>query len=175
MNTDSSKSEFNLDYELSDNPDNFHHFLNGIQNAYWAENIQLKTFPRWALLAHSQELRKSVLDYILMTAGHVQQIENIFEILAQKTRGKIDTVLKDVMQKSEQNAENRVIMSTTADSVIIKGLCEIALYQIEIYEKLNAMAKAFNHQKISELIEKTLKEEHEFFRYFQKLRDRITK
>ena len=175
MKTNSVNPEFAQEHELTNNSENFNYFLNDIQNAYWAENIQLKTFPKWALLANSQELRKSVLDYILLTAGHVQHIENIFEILAQKAKGKIDNALKDVLHRSEILAENTALLATTADSAIIKALCEIVSYQIEIYEKLNSAAKTFKQQSISELIEKTLKEEYEIFKYFVKLRDRISK
>ncbi|MCF2447731.1 DUF892 family protein [Dyadobacter sp. CY345] len=174
MKTDSPRSEFDQHYEIANNPETFHFFLSNIQHVYWAENIQLKTFSKWALLVNSQELRKSVLDYMLVTAGQVQHIEHIFEILAQKTKGKIDTTLSDLIRDIEIITENTKTAASAADSVIVKALCEIASYQIEVYEKLNSLAKRLKHYKISELIEKTLKEEHEIFRYFQNFGTRLT-
>ena len=163
----------NTELELIKNSERFNYFLNDIQNAYWAENIQLKIFPRWASLANSQELRNSVLDYILMTAEQVHHIEYIFEIFAQQARGKIDTVLREVIHNSEMTAEATSQLPKTADSVILKHLCEIVSYQIDMYQKLYSAAKMFKQQVVSELIEKTLSQELEIFRCFQKLRNKL--
>lgn len=174
MKTDSPRSEFDQHYEICSNPEAFRSFLNKIENVYWAENIQLKTFSKWALLVTSPELRKSVLDYLLITAGQVQHIEQIFEILAQETKGKIDTALNDLLHEIEVLTESTVLLASTADFLIVKALCKIASYQIDVYEKLNSMAKKLKQYKISELIEKTLGEEHEIFRYFQNFGMKLT-
>lgn len=165
--------EFNKVDGLNNN-ENLDDILHDIQKIYWSENIQLKTFPKWALLANSQELRKSVLDYILLTAGHVYYIESIFEILARDVKGKIDSALWDVLRQSDINAEDHMKRTRTADDIMVRALCDILSYQIKIYENLKRTAVGSNLVSIYKLIEKALNEKNEIFDCFTKLKNKIS-
>src|SRR6187549_3758085 len=59
-------------------------FEDGLKDIYWAEKALTKALPKMAKNASSQELVNALGDHLAETEGHVDRVEQVFEILGKK-------------------------------------------------------------------------------------------
>src|SRR3954468_705095 len=63
-------------------------FLDELREAYDAEKQLVKALPKMAKAATSTELRQAFVDHLEETNGHVTKLEQVFEGLGEKAKGK---------------------------------------------------------------------------------------
>jgi ferritin-like metal-binding protein YciE len=63
-------------------------FVEEIRDLYDAEKQLVRALPKMAKAANSEELRDVFREHLEVTKGQVQRLEQIFEMMDQKARGK---------------------------------------------------------------------------------------
>src|SRR6476660_2243488 len=63
-------------------------YIDELKDLYSAENQLVKALPKMAKAANSDELRQGFEEHLEQTRGHVQRLEQIFEMLGENPKGK---------------------------------------------------------------------------------------
>jgi len=63
-------------------------FLDELRDSYDAEKQLTKALPKLAKAATSPELRQAFESHLEETRGHVERLEQVFELLDEKAKGK---------------------------------------------------------------------------------------
>src|SRR5438046_5925929 len=64
-------------------------YVNELRDLYNAENQLIKALPKMAKGASSDQLKEAFEKHLEQTKGHVQRLEQVFQELGEKTKGKI--------------------------------------------------------------------------------------
>lgn len=136
--------------------DLFVHFLRDI---YFAEKQILKTLPKMARKADSDDLRKAFEDHHTETEGHIETLEKIFELMDLKPRGVTCEAIQGIL------SEGAEIMSEAEtpdarDAGMIAAAQAVEHYEITRYGTMIAWAKQLNKPEIEALLKQTLDQEY---------------
>src|ERR1700748_3974847 len=71
-------------------------FIEQLQDIYWAEQKLVKTLPKLADAAHSDELRDAFDSHLAETETHVTRLEQVFDLLGEKAKAKECPALKGI-------------------------------------------------------------------------------
>jgi ferritin-like metal-binding protein YciE len=140
-------------------PGTFHDaFLDELKDSYDAEKQLTKALPKLAKAATSAELRDAFESHLEETRGHVERLEQVFELLEEKARGKhCDGIAGIIEEGSSVMGEG--FDETTMDACLIASGQRAEHYEIAAYGTLVAWAKTMGHDEVAVLLEETLNEE----------------
>ena len=133
-------------------------FLDELRDSYDAERQLLKALPKLAKTATSPELRDAFESHLEETRGHVDLLEQVFEGLGEKVRGKHCEGIAGIIEEGKQ------IMSedfdeATMDACLIAAGQRAEHYEMAAYGTLIAWARAMGHAEAAGLLEEILEEE----------------
>jgi ferritin-like metal-binding protein YciE len=118
----------------------------------------LKTLPQMAKKASSEELSQAFLTHRDQTEGQIERLEQAFEMIEKKPRGKKCDAILGIIQEGKE-----VIEEVEDDDVLDAGLIGAAQaaehYEIARYGTLCAWAKQMGKPQIARLLHQTLEEE----------------
>ena len=63
-------------------------FCEEIKDIYWAENHIAKALPKMKKSATTPELQTAFEDHLQATLGHINRLEQVFDLLGKPARGK---------------------------------------------------------------------------------------
>jgi len=133
-------------------------FLDEIQDLYDAEKQLTKALPKMAKAANSEELRQAFEDHLEQTKGHVERLEQVFEALGEKARGKKCAAMAGLVKEGEDIVDSTE-ETAVRDAGLIAGAQKVEHYEIAGYGSARTHAQRLGHSKIANLLEKTLSEE----------------
>jgi ferritin-like metal-binding protein YciE len=135
-------------------------FLDEIQDLYDAEKQLTKALPKMAKAASSDELRQAFEDHLEQTKGHVDRLEQVFEALGEKAKGKKCEAMAGLVKEGDE-----IVSSTeetpVRDAGLIAGAQKVEHYEIASYGSARTHAQLLGHDSIVDLLEQTLEEEKE--------------
>src|SRR5687768_14711101 len=74
-------------------------FLDTLKDIYYTEQKLTKALPKMAKMAQSDELRSAFQKHLGETEGHVERLEQVFELMQEKPKAKkcpaIDGIIKE--------------------------------------------------------------------------------
>ena len=133
-------------------------FYGLLQDIYFAEKQLLKTLPKMAKQASNEELSQAFLKHRDQTEGQIERLEQAFEMIEKKPRGKkCDAILgiieegKEVMEEAKDD--------DTLDAGLIGAAQAAEHYEIARYGTLCAWAKQLGKPQVARLLHETLEEE----------------
>src|SRR6202023_4113176 len=85
-------------------------FLDTLKDIYYAEKQILKALPKMAKAAHSDKLRTAFEKHHDETEGHVERLEQVFELLGKPARGKKADAIEGIID------EGKDVMDEYADT-----------------------------------------------------------
>ena len=133
-------------------------FIDELRDAYDAEKQLTKALPRMAKAASSPELRTAFEEHLEETRGQIERLEQVFESLDEKVRGKhcegIAGIIEEGKSVMEENFDD-----ATMDACLIAGGQRAEHYEMAAYGTLIAWAKAMGHMDAVDLLQQTLDEE----------------
>ena len=134
----------------------FKHFLRDI---YYAEKQILKTLPKMARKADSEELRTAFEEHLEETQTHVETLEKVFESMGMKARGVTCDAINGIID------EGKEIMSETddadaRDAGMIAAAQAVEHYEITRYGTLISYARTLGHTEAADLLQTTLDQEY---------------
>jgi ferritin-like metal-binding protein YciE len=129
-----------------------------IRDLYDAERQLVKALPKMAKGASSDELRSLIEAHLGETQGQVKRLEQAFEMLQEKPRGKhcagIAGIIKEGSDLLEEDFDGAVM-----DAGIIAGAQRAEHYEMGAYGSVIAWAKQLGEGDVASLLEETLEEE----------------
>jgi ferritin-like metal-binding protein YciE len=133
-------------------------FLDELRDAYDAENQLLKALPKLAKAATADDLRKAFEAHLEETRGHVATLEQVFESLDERVRGKHCDGIAGIIEEGKSVMEED-FDDDTMDACLIASGQRAEHYEMAAYGTLIAWAKAMGHDEAAGLLEGILEEE----------------
>lgn len=136
-------------------------FLDELKDIYWAEKHLVKALPKMKKAATSEALATAFDDHLAVTQEQVARLEQVFELLGEKPRGKKCEAMEGLVKEAESVIEDTEEGSSTRDVGLIIGAQKIEHYEIASYGGLAQVAKTLGLEEIGNLLGETLEEEKE--------------
>src|SRR5687768_3377624 len=76
-------------------------FVEELRDIYWAEKHLVKALPKMEKAATSEELATAFADHLAVTQEQVTRLEQVFEMLGEKARGKKCEAMEGLVKESE--------------------------------------------------------------------------
>jgi ferritin-like metal-binding protein YciE len=135
-------------------------YTDELRDLYNAENQLLKALPKMAKAASSEDLKEAFEKHLEQTKGHVKRLEQVFEALGEKPKGKTCRAMKGLIEEgSEILKENG--KESILDAGIIVAAQKVEHYEIASYGSVRSFARLLGQNKAAELLQTTLDEESE--------------
>ncbi len=133
-------------------------FEDELKDIYWAEKALTKAIPKMIKNTTTQDLAQALEDHLEETRGHVDRIEEAFQMLGKAARAKkceaMDGLIKEAEEIMEDTPEGIV-----RDAGIISAGQKVEHYEIATYGTLCAFAKTLGEDEVASLLQQTLEEE----------------
>jgi ferritin-like metal-binding protein YciE len=135
-------------------------FYGLLQDVYYAEKQLLKALPKMSKQATNEELAQAFLTHRDQTEGQIERLEQAFEMIDKKPRGKkCDAILGIIAEGNEVMEE--VEDAEALDAGLIGAAQAAEHYEIARYGTLCAWAKQLGKPQLARLLHQTLEEEKE--------------
>jgi ferritin-like metal-binding protein YciE len=133
-------------------------FLDTLQDIYFAEKQILKALPKMAKAAEDPELKAGFEEHRDQTEGHVERLEQIFEMLGKPARGKTCEAILGIIEEGKDIMDE--YKGTHAlDAGLISSAQAVEHYEMARYGTLKAWANLLGRTDASQLLDATYKEE----------------
>lgn len=134
-------------------------FIESLQDIYWAEKHIAKALPKMAKAATSPELAQAFTDHKVMTESQAERLEQVFELLGEKAKGKKCAAMEGILAEGEEIISDTEEGTATRDVGLIMAGQKVEHYEIASYGGLAQLARTLGFDDVAELLEITLEEE----------------
>lgn len=133
-------------------------FLDELADVLYAEKLLVKTLPKMARAAQSEELREAIEMHLEETQTHVDRIGQVFELFDKPVKAKKCEAMEGLV------AEGKTIMeewkgSPASDAGLISAAQKVEHYEIASYGTLATWAELLGNEEAADLLKETLDEE----------------
>ena len=133
-------------------------FLDTLKDIYYAEKQILKTLPKMAKAAQSDELRAGFEQHAQETEGQIERLEQVFELIGKPARGKTcDAILGIIEEGKEIMTEFKG--TAALDAGLVSSAQAVEHYEIARYGTLKTWAQQLGLNDAVKLLDQTLQEE----------------
>ena len=129
-----------------------------LKDIYHAENQLVKALPKMAKAAQNAELKAGFLNHLEETKGHVQRLEQAFELLGEPAKGKLCHAMKGLVEEGAEAIEANEA-SPIRDAQLIGAAQRVEHYEIAAYGTVRAFAEKLGETEVVELLQQNLDEE----------------
>lgn len=133
-------------------------FYETLKDVYWAEKQAVKACKKSAKVAKAPELKKAFQDHGVESEGHVERLQQVFEIMGKTARGKTCEAMQGITAEMEEDLEE-FGDTPAADAVLIGCGQAVEHYEIGRYGMLKAWANQLGMADAAKLLDATLQEE----------------
>lgn len=134
-------------------------FHDTLKDIYFAERAILKSLPRMARAAESPELKDGLTAHREETEGHVQRLQQVFEIIGKRAQGKTCEAIQGIIGECEELLEEATEPSQVRDAGLIACAQAVEHYEMARYGALIAWARTLGLKDAAGVLEQTLAEE----------------
>jgi ferritin-like metal-binding protein YciE len=131
-----------------------------LRDLYDAEKQLTTALPKMAKAANDSELKQGFEEHLEQTKGHVARLEQAFELLEVKPRGKSCAAMKGLVEEASEHLKEKAA-SDLKDAMMIASAQKVEHYEIAGYGTVRAIAEALGRDDVADLLEETLEEEKE--------------
>ena len=133
-------------------------FLDTLKDIYYAEKQIVKTLPKMAKAAQSPQLKAGFEKHLTESEGHVERLEQVFELMGKPARGKTCDAILGIIEEGKTIMEE--FKGTIAlDAGLISAAQAVEHYEIARYGTLKTWAQQMGLNEAVRLLDATLKEE----------------
>lgn len=136
-------------------------FLDSVKDIYWAENHLVKTLPKMQSAAASEELKSAIAQHLEQTKGHVERLNQVFELLGKRKQAKKCDAMEGITKEGEGIVEDTDTGTPARDTGVIMASQKVEHYEIATYSGIIQLANKLGHSDVASLLEQTLAEEKE--------------
>lgn len=135
-------------------------YVEELKDLYNAEKQLTKALPKMAKAADSEELSTAFQEHLEQTKGHVERLEQIFEMMGQKPGNKkclgMEGLVKEGAEIMGEDYSEDVM-----DAALISAAQRVEHYEIAGYGTVVAYAELLGEQEHVDLLREILEEEKE--------------
>jgi ferritin-like metal-binding protein YciE len=133
-------------------------FLDTLKDIYYAEKQIVKALPKMAKAAQSGELKSGFEQHLEESEGHIERLEQVFEMLGKPARGKTCEAILGIID------EGKTIMdefkgTAAIDAGLVSAAQAVEHYEIARYGTLKTWAQQLGMADAAKLLDSTLSEE----------------
>ncbi len=133
-------------------------FLDTLKDIYYAEKQIYKSLPKMAKAAQSDQLRAAFEKHHDETEGHIERLEQVFELLGKPARGKKCEAIEGILEGGKEVMEE--YEDTPAlDAGLLAAAQAVEHYEISRYGTLKTWAGKLGMKDAVKLLDATLAEE----------------
>lgn len=132
--------------------------IDEIKDLYNAEKQLIRALPKLAKNATNEDLRAALESHLAETEGHVGRLEQVFELLDEKIRGKQCAGMAGIIEEGNDMLEED-LEGAVLDACIIAAGQRAEHYEMAAYGTSIAWADALGLDEVAELLRQTLEEE----------------
>ena len=133
-------------------------FLDTIKDIYYAEKQIVKTLPKMAKAATAPELKAGFEQHAEETQGHIERLEQVFELIGKPARGKTCDAILGILEEGKSIMED--FKGTVAlDAGLVSAAQAVEHYEIARYGTLKTWATQLGLTDAAALLDATLQEE----------------
>ena len=135
-------------------------FHDTLKDIYYAERNILKALPKMQRGAQSPELKKAFEEHKAQTEGHVERLQQVFELIGKRPQGKTCPAIDGIIEEGSEILEEYK-GSPALDAGLIAAAQAVEHYEITRYGTLKRWAEVLGMEDAVELLDATLQEESE--------------
>ena len=151
MNTKKNKN--------TDSPHFREFFLDQIKDVYWAEKHLSSGLKKMRKAATSPKLAAAFEKHIEETAGQIERLKRVFELLGKTPQAKKCEAMEGLVSEAESMIEDTRKDSYTRDAGLILAAQKAEHYEIASYGTLKVFAEMMGETEIARELGMILKEE----------------
>lgn len=133
-------------------------FMDELRDTYDAEKQLTKALPKLAKASSDPMLREAFEAHLQETLGQIRRLEQVFESLDEKVRGKHCDGIAGIIEEGKSTMEEP-FDDETMDACLIAAGQRAEHYEMAAYGTLIAWAQAMGHTDAVKLLRQTLNEE----------------
>jgi ferritin-like metal-binding protein YciE len=133
-------------------------FYDGLKDIYYAERKILKALPKMARGAESEKLKSAFKKHQEQTEGHVERLQQVFEIFGKRAVGKNCPAIDGILEEGEEVLDE-FKGAPALDAALVAAAQAVEHYEIARYGTLKRWAETLKLPKAAKLLEQTLQEE----------------
>jgi ferritin-like metal-binding protein YciE len=133
-------------------------FLDTLKDIYYAEKQILKSLPKMAKAANSDQLRAAFEKHHGETEGQIERLEQIFELLDKPARGKKCDAIEGILDEGKEIMDEYKGASAL-DAGLLAAAQAVEHYEISRYGTLRSWAGKLGMNQAVRLLDQTLNEE----------------
>lgn len=134
-------------------------FVEELKDIYYAEKQIAKTLPKMQKAATSEKLKQAFEEHLAMTEQQVTRLEQVFELLGEKAKGKTCEAIEGIIKEGEEIISDTDSETATRDVGLIFAAQKVEHYEIATYGGLAQLAETLGLNEASQLLHTTLEEE----------------
>ena len=134
-------------------------FYDTLKDIYFAERQILKTLPKLAKAAKSEELKTAFLTHRDETEGHVDRIQQVFEIIGKRPQTKTCEAIKGILEAGDEIMEEYAGSEALDAGLLVAGGQAVEHYEMSRYGTLKTWAAQLGMKDAAALLDQTLQEE----------------
>ncbi|HEV7275438.1 MAG TPA: ferritin-like domain-containing protein [Devosiaceae bacterium] len=133
-------------------------FLDTLKDIYYAEKQIVKALPKMAKAAQSSELKAGFEQHLEESEGHIERLEQVFEMLGKPARGKTCDAILGIIEEGKSIMDE--FKGTDAiDAGLVAAAQAVEHYEIARYGTLKTWAQQLGMADAAKILDKTLSEE----------------
>jgi len=133
-------------------------FVDELRDTYDAERQLTKALAKMAKAAAAPALQKAFQSHLSETQEQIRRLEQVFETLEEKARGKHCDGIAGIIEEGKSIMEED-FDDATMDACLIAAGQRAEHYEMAAYGTLVAWARALGQDDAAELLQQTLEEE----------------
>src|SRR5712672_1309497 len=133
-------------------------FIDELRDTYDAEKQLTKALTKLAKASSNLKLRQAFESHLKETQGQIARLEQVFESLDEKVRGKHCDGIAGIIEEGKSIMEED-FDDTTMDACLIAAGQRAEHYEMAAYGTLIAWAQVMGHAQAARLLQQTLNEE----------------
>jgi ferritin-like metal-binding protein YciE len=132
-------------------------YINELKDLYSAEQQLVKTLPKLAKNAETEELSEAFTNHLEETKNHVSRLEEIFESLGENPKGKKCVGMEGLIKEGSETMEE--FEGKVLDAGLISAAQRVEHYEMAAYGSVCAYAELLDRAEDLNLLKETLEEE----------------
>jgi len=125
-----------------------------------AEGQLVKALPKMARAAKSAELKTAFENHLEETKGHVERLQEAFELLGVKPKAKPCKAMMGLVEEGQETiTEGKAKEPVVADIELVAAAQKVEHYEMSGYGTVRAIAEQLGERKVVRLLSQTLAEE----------------
>lgn len=133
-------------------------FVETLKDIFYAEKQILRALPKMAREANSPELKKAFETHRDETEGHVDRLQQVFELLDKPARGKTCDAIVGIIEEAKEVMEE-FRGAEALDAGLAASAQAVEHYEIARYGTLKTWADQLGMKDAVKLLDQTLQEE----------------